>query len=119
MTFMSTMEEQQHDIDVLLSDAGDYIETRTTLWKYKAIESLSDVSGELVSGLALIGMATVIVLIFSMGFALLIGYWLGNSFYGFFIIGGFYAIIGLIFYARRSVWLKEPFSNMLIRKILK
>jgi hypothetical protein len=54
-----------------------------------------------------------------MGFALLIGYWLGNSFYGFFIIGGFYAIIGLIFYARRGVWLKEPFSNMLIRKILK
>jgi hypothetical protein len=119
MTFMSTIEEQQHDIDILLSDAGDYIETRTTLWKYKSIESLSDVSGELVSGLALIGMATIIVLIFSMGFALLIGYWLGNSFYGFFIIGGFYAIIGLIFYARRSVWLKEPFSNMLIRKILK
>ncbi len=115
----TTIEEQQHDIDSLLSDAGDYLETRKTLFKLKTVESLSDVSGELVSGLALIGMATVIVLIFSMGFALWIGYLLGNSFYGFFIIGGFYAIIGLIFYARRSVWLKEPFSNLLIRKILK
>ena len=113
------MEEQQHDIDTLWSDTGEYIETRTTLWKLKAIESLSDVSGELVSGLAMIGIASLVVLIFSTGFALLIGYWLGKSFYGFFIIGGLYGIIGLIFYAKRGQWLKEPFSNMLIRKILK
>ena len=113
------MEEQQNDIDILLSDAGDYLETRTTLWKLKAIESLSDVSGELVSGLAMIGIASLVVLIFSTGFALLIGHWLGQSFYGFFIMGGFYGIIGLIFYARRGQWLKEPFSNLLIRKILK
>ena len=116
---MSTVEEQQNDIDILLSDAGDYIGTRTTLWKLKAIESLSDVSGELASGLALIGIASVVVLILSAGLALLIGYWIGKSFYGFFIIGGVYAIIGLVFYAFRSPWLKEPFSNMLIRKILK
>jgi hypothetical protein len=113
------MEDQQHDIDILLSDAGDYIETRTTLWKYKAIESLSDVSGELVSGMALIVIASFVIITFSIGFALLIGDWLGKSFYGFFIIGGFYGIIGLIIYARRGQWLKGPFSNMLIRKILK
>jgi hypothetical protein len=116
---MSAAEEHQHDIDILLSDAGDYIETRTTLWKLKAIESLSDVSGELVSGLALIGVVSMAVLILSTGLALLIGYWTGKSFYGFFIIGGTYAIIGLVFYAFRNQWLKEPFSNMLIRKILK
>jgi hypothetical protein len=116
---MSSFEEQQHDIDTLLSDAGDYVQTRTTLWKLKAIESLSDVSGELVSGLALIGIASLVVLIFSAGVALLIGYWLGRSFYGFFIVGGAYAIIGLIFFAFRNRWLKEPFSNLLIRKILK
>src|ERR1700730_18437956 len=116
---MNSMEEQQNDIDILLSDAGDYVETRSTLWKLKAIESLSDVSGELVSGLALIGMAALVVLIFSTGLALLIGYWLGKSFYGFFVIGGFYAILGLIFFAFRNQWIKDPFSNMMIRKILK
>jgi hypothetical protein len=116
---MSTMEEKQQDIDILLSDAGDYIETRTTLWKLKAIESLSDVSGELVSGLALIGIASLVVLILSVGLALLIGHWVGNSFYGFFIVGGAYTFAGLIFFAFRNQWLKEPFSNMLIRKILK
>jgi hypothetical protein len=116
---MTATEEHQHDIDILLSDAGDYLETRTTLWKLKAIESLSDVSGELVSGLALIGIVALVVLIFSTGLALLIGYWTGRNYYGFFIIGGIYAIAGLVFYAFRNQWLKEPFSNMLIRKILK
>jgi hypothetical protein len=116
---MSTLEEQQHDIDILLSDAGDYLETRTTLWKLKSIESLSDVSGELASGLALIGMAMLVIGIFSIGMALLIGYWIGKSFYGFFIVGGIYAVGVLIFYAFRDQWLKQPFSNMLIRKILK
>jgi hypothetical protein len=113
------MQEQKSDIDILLSDAGDFIETRTTLWKYKGIESLADVSGELVAGLAMIVFVSFVVIIFSIGFALLIGDWLGKGYYGFFIMGGFYAIIALVIYARRGKWLKDPFSNMLIRKILK
>jgi len=113
------MEEQQVDIDNLLSDAGDYIETRTTLWKLKAIESLSDVSGELVSGMGMIVISSFVIIIFSIGIALLVGDWIGKSYYGFFIVGGVYTIIGLVLYARRGQWLKEPFSNMLIRKILK
>lgn len=113
------MEEQHSDIDNLLSDAGDFIHTRTNLWKLKAIESLSDVSGELVSGLGLIVIGSFVGIIFSIGLALLIGEWLGKSYYGFFAMGGFYLIIALIVYARRGQWLKATFSNMLIRKILK
>ena len=113
------MQEEQTDIDILLSDAGDFIETRTTLWKYKGIESLADVSGELVAGLAMIVFVSFVVIVFSIGFALLIGEWLGKSYYGFFIMGGFYSVAAIIIYARRGKWLKDPFSNMLIRKILK
>jgi hypothetical protein len=113
------MQDQQTDIDILLSDAGDFIETRTTLWKYKSIESLADVSGELVSGLAMIVFVSFVIIIFSIGLALLIGEGLGKSYYGFFIMGGFYSIIALIIYSGRRRWLKDPFSNMLIRKILK
>ena len=113
------MEDQPNDIDVLLSDAGDYLETRTTLWKMKAIESLVDVSSELVTGMGLICIVAFVVIMFSIGAALLIGDWLGKDFYGFFIIGAAYVFFGLICYIKRGKWLKEPFSNMLIRKILK
>jgi hypothetical protein len=113
------MDQEPTDIDMLLSDAGDFIETRTTLWKYKSIESLADVSGELVSGLGLIVIASFVIITFSIGFALLIGDWLGKSYYGFFVMGGIYTLVGLIIFAGRRRWLKDPFGNMLIRKILK
>lgn len=113
------MEENPTDIDILLSDAGDFIETRTTLWKYKTIESLADVSGELVSGLGMIVIVSFVIITLSIGFSLLIGDWLGKSYWGFFIMGGVYVIIALIIFAGRRKWLKDPFSNMLIRKILK
>jgi len=116
---LTNMEEQQYNIDALLSDAGDYVETRTNLWKLKAIESLADVSGELASGLGMIGIATFVVMLFSIGVALLIGDLLGKSYYGFFIVGGAYFILGLICFIRRGKLLKNRFSNMLIRKILK
>jgi len=113
------MEDAQNDIDTLLSDAGDYIGTRTTLWKYKAIESLSDVSGELVSGLGMIAIFSFVIILFSIGAALLIGEWLGRTSYGFFVIGGFYTLVALIIYVWRTRLLKDRFSNMLIRKIIK
>jgi hypothetical protein len=73
----------------------------------------------LVSGMGMIVISSFVIIIFSIGIALLIGDWIGKSYYGFFIVGGIYTMIGLILYARRGHWLKEPFSNMLIRKILK
>lgn len=113
------MQEELTDIDILLSDAGDFIETKAVLWKLKTIESLADVSGELVAGLAMIGVACFVILLFSIGAALWIGELLGKSYYGFFVVGGFFAIVALILFARRQRLLKDTFSNMLIRKILK
>ena len=116
---MVNIEEQRHDIDELLSDANDFLETKAQLWKLKATESLADVSGELASGLGMIGIIAFVVMLFSVGIALLIGDLLGKSFYGFFIVGGAYFIFGLICYICRNRWLKEPFSSLLIKKILK
>jgi hypothetical protein len=113
------MANQEDDIDILLSDAGDFVETKATLWKLKAVESLADVSGELAMGLGMIVIGTLVAVILSIGMALLIGEWIGKSYYGFFIVGGIYGIAGLICFVRRDRWMKDPFSNMLIRKILK
>jgi hypothetical protein len=77
------------------------------------------VSGELVSGLAMIVITSFVIITFTIGLSLLIGNWLGRNYYGFFIMGGFYGILALIIYVRRGKWLRDPFSNMLIKKILK
>ncbi|MHA4806666.1 hypothetical protein ACX0G9_01100 [Flavitalea flava] len=113
------MEEQKNDIELLLSDAGDFVETSAALWKLKTVDTLTDSVSTLASGLGIIGIMGLFVLTMSIGFALWIGDWLGKSFYGFFIIGGLYGIVGLICYLYRDRWLKEPVTNILIRKMLK
>ncbi len=113
------MQEQKNDLDLLFADAGDFLETRASLWKLKTVDTLSDSVSTLVSGLGIISIAAAFVLIVSIGLALLIGDWLGKSFYGFFIIGGIYGIVGLVCYAFRDKWLKDPVGNLLVRKLLK
>jgi hypothetical protein len=113
------MQEQKSDLDMLFSDAGDFIETRASLWKLKTVDTLADSVSDLASGIGLICIVSAFILIISLGLALLIGDWLGKSFYGFFVIGGLYGIAGLVCYACRDRWLKNPVGNLLVRKLLK
>lgn len=113
------MAEPQHDIDILLSEAGDFLETKAALYKLKTVETTTEVVSTLVSGMGLFCILGLVVATISIGMALWIGDWLGKDFYGFFIIGGIYGIAGLVCYLFRDRWLKEPVSNILIRKLLK
>ncbi len=113
------MHMQEQNIEDLLMDAGDYLETRAVLWKLKTVESITDLSSAVVSRITMIFLFLLFALTVNIGLALLIGDWLGKSFYGFFIIGGLYGLAGLIGYACRNRWIKEPVGNMIISKILK
>jgi hypothetical protein len=113
------MQEQKNDLDLLFADAGDFLETRAALWKLKTVDTLADSVSTLVSGLGIISIVAAFVLIVSIGVALLIGDWMGKSFYGFFIVGGLYGIAGLVCYKNRDKWLKDPVGNLLVRKLLK
>jgi hypothetical protein len=112
------MEATSH-LDSLLSKAEDLIETKTTLWKLKAVDKTSDTVSDVVSSLVVILFIASFILILSIGVALLIGEWLGKTYYGFFMVAGFYGIAGIIIYALRKDWIKMPVSNFIIRKILK
>jgi hypothetical protein len=113
------MQKPEQDIEELLTEAGNYFETRTELWKLKTVDAVSELFSAVVSRLVLIGLFTLFVITVNTGLALLIGHWLGNGFYGFFIIGGAYGLAALICYANRDHWIKGPVGNMIIRKILK
>jgi len=43
---------------------------------------------------------------------------LGHAFWGFFIMGVLYLIIGLILFSSRSKLLKEPISNKFIKELI-
>jgi len=111
--------ENKSAIENLVSEAGEYLNTRLELLKLKSVDKASEIISSVVSKLALIFFFGIFTLVLSMALAFWIGECLGKVSYGFFIIAGFYLVAGIILYACRKTWLKIPIANTLIRKILK
>ena len=113
------MKTASEHIENLISATGEYVETKTQLIKYQAIDKISDAVSSVVSSLAVIIAGVFFFLIVNIGLSILIGQSLGQVYYGFFIVAGFYALIGILLYAFRKKWLKKPVANLLIQKFLK
>ena len=113
------MEDQKNQMELLLEKASDYVETRLELFKLKATQKSTDVISSLASRMILILIITLVVFMVNIGLALLLGEVLGKSYYGFFVLGGFYLLVGVIFQAFKTKWVEDPVSNAIIQKLTK
>ncbi|TRX20558.1 hypothetical protein FNW25_13650 [Flavobacterium franklandianum] len=106
-------------IATLFERAEDYGKTTLKLIELNAIDKSADVISSLVSRLAVIMTVVLSILIINIGLALWIGNLLGEIYYGFFIIGGFYAFIAILLNVFRDQLIKYPVSNSIIKQMLK
>lgn len=106
-------------IEDFVSKAGDVAETKIELWKLRAAGKISETVSSLISVIAIAIITCAAITIVSFGIAFWIGSEMGNISYGFFLVGGFYAIVGLLVYVFRKQWIKSPLSNLIIEKIIK
>ncbi len=113
------MTDNATPIESLFERVENYSKTTLELYKLQAIDKSADVVSSLVSRLAVFMAVALSILIINIGFALWIGEVLGNSYYGFFIIGGFYAIVAILINAFRHSLIKYPVSNSIITQMLK
>lgn len=113
------MTDNATPIAMLLEKAENYSKTTIELFKLHAIDKSADVVSSLVSRLAICLVVALFILILNVGVALWIGELLGKSYYGFFLLAGFYALIGTLLYIFRHQWIKYPVSNSIIKQILK
>lgn len=113
------MNDNATPLETLLERAEDYAKTNFELFKLNTIDKSADVVSSLISRLAIIITVALLVMIFNIGIALWIGKQLGDSFYGFFIIGAFYALLAIILRVFRHKWIKYPISNSIIKQLLK
>src|SRR5450432_4216524 len=97
-------------IEDFVSKAGDLAETKVELFKLKAAGKISETVSSLFTVIAIVVLTGAAVTILSFGLAFWIGAEMGNTSYGFFIVGGFYAFIGLIVFLFRKKWIKTPLS---------
>ena len=106
-------------IKTLIDKSKDYLETKIELTRLKTIDKSADVLSTVVVSVAMIFISFLLILFASVALALYLGRMLGAYHYGFFILGGFYAIVLLMIYVNRNKWIKNPIANDLISKMLK
>jgi hypothetical protein len=111
------MEKYNNHVESLFWHAEDYLETKAELFKLKAIDKSSDVISSIAARMVIALFVASFFLMFNIGVALLIGHSMGEIYYGFFIVAGFYLIVIAILYSSRNKWLKAPINNLIIKSI--
>lgn len=109
------MEDKATPIENLFERAEAYGKTSLNLLKLKAIDKSSELISTVLSWLIVIIVVALFFIILSIGIALWLGEILGKTYYGFFIVAGIYAVLGVIF----ILWVKRYINNSIISKMLK
>lgn len=113
------MEDNKNMFETLIDKAEHYGKTSIDLYRLKAIDKSADVLSSVTSHLVISILAIFFFLILNIGLGLLIGEYVGKTYYGFFILAGFYALLGVTLYAFRNQLIKTPVSNSIITQALK
>jgi hypothetical protein len=100
------------------SFCGVCVQTTFEICKYNTIYRSADLFSSIAVRLVLLGVFVLFSLFLNIGIALLIGEYLGQFYYGFFIMAVFYLIVGFIFILFQQVLIKNPVCNFMIKKIL-
>ena len=112
------MDEQSGLIESLIEKGEQYGKTTLELLKLKTLDKSADVVSNLVSWLIVFIFAVLFFLILNIGVALWLGELLGKSYYGFFVVSGFYALLALIFGIFRKQIVKNPVNNSIVTQVL-
>lgn len=113
------MSDKATPITSIFEKVEEFSKTSIELYKLNAIDKSAEVVSSTIASISIFMTIALSLLIINIGCAFWIGDLLNNTSYGFFIIGGFYAVISLLLIIFRNQWIKNPISNSLIRKMLK
>ena len=102
----------------LFDQSTDYLETKVEITKLQAIDKSADMVSDMIVGVAIVIVGFLILVFISVGAALLIGATLGSTYYGFFLMGGFYSLLLMLIFVQRNRWIKTPVANGIIHKIM-
>jgi hypothetical protein len=113
------MEDNAKLIESLLEKAAEYGKTSFELAKLKVIDKITDLVSSLVPHSVVFALIMVFVLFFNLGLAFWLGEIIGKTYYGFFIVAGFYGIAGVIVHFFMHKRLKKITGNCFIKQVLK
>jgi hypothetical protein len=112
------MDEQSGLIETLFEKGEQYGKTTIELLKLKTLDKSADVISNLVSWLVVAVFAVLFFLTLNIGVSLWLGELLGESYLGFFVVAGFYALLTLICSIFRKQLIKKPVNESIITQVL-
>lgn len=113
------MEHEANQFETLFVKATEYANNKLELTKLKAVQKASSVVSEAASSFILLCIVALFALVLNIALGLWIGEMIGKIYYGFFVLSGFYILIGLIFYSFRGRWIKSPVTDTIIKSLSK
>ncbi len=102
------------EIEVLIERVEDYTVTTLELAKLHTLQTTATVVTSLVWRLSVSFIFILFLLLVSTGIAVLLGNLLGQLYYGFFIVAGFYLFAGLVLHFFLRSWIANPICNLII-----
>ena len=96
------MENNPSQVEELFYKLKEYGDTSLNLFKLKSVDKITKILSTLMVLIILIVLLFLVMVCITIGLALLLGAWLGKAYYGFFIMGAIYIIIGLVLYSGRD-----------------
>jgi uncharacterized RDD family membrane protein YckC len=112
------MDTPAKNIENLYTNAGEYAKAKSELWKLKLIDKSTSALSSILDKVILVFIAAIFFVLLTIALALLIGFWLGHSFYGFFVMAAIYGIVGFIIHSLRNKIIKTPILNSIIHHFL-
>jgi hypothetical protein len=113
------MEENTKLVESLLEKTTEYIKSSIELAKLKALDKTADIVSTIIPHAIVLILVASFMLFLNLGIALWLGEILGSSFYGFFVVAGFYGITGAIVHFFFHKRIKKDIANNIVQQLIK
>ncbi len=110
------MAEKEGLLNALLENAEEFGKTSYELLKLKALDRLTDMISYILSRMLIFLVIFMFLFMASMALGFWLGSLLGHNFYGFIIVAGVYALIGIVLIAFARNWLSTIIGNSLLKQ---
>ena len=112
------METTSNSIESLYERAEAYGKTTFELSKLKLLETTTIVTTTVIARLSVMLMISMFTFVMTIAIALWLGEVLGKAYYGFFIVAGFYLLVGIVLHFFLHSWVEKPISELIIKQAL-
>jgi hypothetical protein len=113
------MKDTTQLIEQLLISTNEYGKTSLKLLLLKSEDKISDGISSFIPYIFFLISVAYFLLFANFGIAIWLGELMGNAFWGFFLVAGFYLLMGAIIHLFLRKWIKRIFHDYIIRKINK